>query len=170
MIVHNINLKKNVWTCVYMYIHVYVWTCVYIHVYMGFFLINMIKTHLFLHPILQKSIIEFFNFHYNMYNEHDEFIILCTFIYWIPVNVAKKHFVKLFYPTLFVKVHAIYQVFWIDGLLKYKNDDMKLQKESLSPKRNTQTEKKPSKLKRKIQAIQALETISELFFCISILI
>lgn len=47
---------------------------------------------------------------------------------------------------------------------------MKLQKESLSPKRNTQTEKKTSKLKRKIQAIQALETISELFFCISILI
>lgn len=83
---------KNVWICVYMYIHVYVWTCVYIHVYMGFFLINMIKTNLFLHPILQKSIIEFFNFHYNMYNEHDEFIILCTFIYWIPVNVAKKHF------------------------------------------------------------------------------
>lgn len=154
-------------TCIYMYM--FELACIYMYIWF-FFLINMIKTNLFLHPILQKSIIEFFNFHYNMYNEHDEFIILCTFIYWIPVNVAKKHFVKLFYQTVFVKVHAIYQVFWIDGLLKYKNDDMKLQKESLSPKRNTQTEKKTSKLKRKIQAIQALETISELFFCISILI
>lgn len=54
--------------------------CIYMYIWF-FFFINMIKTNLFLHPILQKSIIEFFNFHYNMYNEHDEFIILCTFIY-----------------------------------------------------------------------------------------